>query len=618
MKKLFAIVLSLALAMSNVVVLAEQTYTPNIKVTLPKPMSQKISLYRVDPYQAVYDVIDAGIENKDAEIFLKDGSGNNLIQSNDWEEINAGISAVLQHYIDLVGVNSNISASVDVVYSIQAPFCIKSIKPTYLDNNYTQGFDSDEIGAIISTGLKNQQATIDLGRAVPYSQKDTAALNALCFKTISDHPEYFYAVSSTELTLNGIDTSSGSGANSVFSYSICLDTFIPTYLDGITDEDKEYFNDKVDAILAGIIKTGMTDAEKALAIHDYIAEQTVYGYKVFESEAIAGGDSQKEITSSAKTDYMINIENNESALNGGKLGVFGRKNMRSHTAYGVLIQGVSVCQGYSLAFKLFMDKLGIENQIVASDSMEHQWNTVKIDGKWYHVDVTHDDPTFPPQNGGLGQEQFLVQHKNFLVSDETLLVGHNPDWNPHITCTDKAYEGLFNEYGAMYYKNGYFYYKDDYSNPNNVAYYKVKLLEARTSSNEAEYNEAVAANRIRLSDDDMFPQLPQGEKFTSKFVVPEGGDVNELTFETLKDLAIKFENTSVDEISLDLWVAYYNDTEFVSCGAVKGTVIEAGKEATVNIPNATSDSADNAKIFVWDANNELVPLTSVFAISDAE
>lgn len=59
-----------------------------------------------------------------------------------------------------------------------------------------------------------------------------------------------------------------------------------------------------------------------------------------------------------------------------------------------------VCEGYARAFKVLCDRLGIpcvltEGQArnnISSASQPHMWNYVQIDGKWYAVDVTWNDP----------------------------------------------------------------------------------------------------------------------------------------------------------------------------------------------------------------------------------
>jgi hypothetical protein len=53
-----------------------------------------------------------------------------------------------------------------------------------------------------------------------------------------------------------------------------------------------------------------------------------------------------------------------------------------------------VCEGYASAFKLVCDELGIPCIKVCGEAWgPHAWNQVQLDGKWYAVDVTFDDPT---------------------------------------------------------------------------------------------------------------------------------------------------------------------------------------------------------------------------------
>lgn len=72
-----------------------------------------------------------------------------------------------------------------------------------------------------------------------------------------------------------------------------------------------------------------------------------------------------------------------------------------------------VCQGYSYLFMYIMNKyFEIECTTVPSDACNHMWNKVKVDGKWYNLDLTSDDPT--PNLSS------LANHTYFLLSDEEL------------------------------------------------------------------------------------------------------------------------------------------------------------------------------------------------------
>ena len=59
------------------------------------------------------------------------------------------------------------------------------------------------------------------------------------------------------------------------------------------------------------------------------------------------------------------------------------------TAYGALVNKEAVCEGYAKAYKLLLNAMGIECDVVIN--AEHAWNVVQLEGKWYLVDVTNDD-----------------------------------------------------------------------------------------------------------------------------------------------------------------------------------------------------------------------------------
>lgn len=112
---------------------------------------------------------------------------------------------------------------------------------------------------------------------------------------------------------------------------------------------------KVNQILQDTITEGMTEGEKAKALHDYICRTTVYdmGYK-------------------------------------------GREFMTPHTASNVIFAGHGVCDGYASAYKILLNAAGIECNIIWGHGSQygHAWNQAKIDGQWYNFDVCWDDTAY--------------------------------------------------------------------------------------------------------------------------------------------------------------------------------------------------------------------------------
>lgn len=88
----------------------------------------------------------------------------------------------------------------------------------------------------------------------------------------------------------------------------------------------------------------------------------------------------------------------------------------SHIASNILMKGQGVCQSYAGIFNNAMSMLGIDCIYVMSDS--HAWNAVRIDGLWYYVDVTWDDPVGVSDRSYTSHQYFLVKKNEFSHSHE--------------------------------------------------------------------------------------------------------------------------------------------------------------------------------------------------------
>lgn len=86
--------------------------------------------------------------------------------------------------------------------------------------------------------------------------------------------------------------------------------------------------------------------------------------------------------------------------------------------YGALIEGKAVCEGYSRAFQLLCKELGLEcvNIYGTSKDENHMWNCIQIEGEWYHVDVTWDDPET--------EQEDVVRYLFFNLNDENIGKDH--------------------------------------------------------------------------------------------------------------------------------------------------------------------------------------------------
>ncbi|MEE1315209.1 MAG: hypothetical protein UHS49_05540 [Faecalimonas sp.] len=98
------------------------------------------------------------------------------------------------------------------------------------------------------------------------------------------------------------------------------------------------------------------------------------------------------------------------------------------SAYGCLVQGKTVCSGYSLAFNLIMQKLGYQVGAEFDVHCEtelaqgHVWNYAKLDGEYYYFDLTWDDIAMSAQEGVPFSE---YTHQYFGITKEELRATHD-------------------------------------------------------------------------------------------------------------------------------------------------------------------------------------------------
>ena len=97
---------------------------------------------------------------------------------------------------------------------------------------------------------------------------------------------------------------------------------------------------------------------------------------------------------------------------------------KSDTAYGSLLEGYSLCGGYTDAMELFLEDMGIKSYKISSEN--HVWNAVYLNNAWYHLDLTWDDPITTDGSDILEYNFFLI-----TTSELSELEGeqHNYDKN---------------------------------------------------------------------------------------------------------------------------------------------------------------------------------------------
>lgn len=156
-----------------------------------------------------------------------------------------------------------------------------------------------------------------------------------------------------------------------YSDSVRIMAWLEGRADSLSDQDTRTFS-AAQAVHSSLVTPGMSEYDQVKAFHDWLVNNTEYDFTFSES---------------------------------------------SYDAAGPLLYGRAVCDGYSKALDLLCYLSGIECLRINGESNGggHAWNKVKIDGQWYNVDVTWDDPV---------STRPILRYDYFLISDSALAADH--------------------------------------------------------------------------------------------------------------------------------------------------------------------------------------------------
>ncbi len=80
--------------------------------------------------------------------------------------------------------------------------------------------------------------------------------------------------------------------------------------------------------------------------------------------------------------------NNKAVVNGMVTDELDKKYI-TQSAYSALLMGSTVCAGYSMAYEMLCNSVGVDS--ITMTSSNHQWNKIRVQDSWYNVDCTWDD-----------------------------------------------------------------------------------------------------------------------------------------------------------------------------------------------------------------------------------
>ena len=149
---------------------------------------------------------------------------------------------------------------------------------------------------------------------------------------------------------------------------------IPSSRASLNNEESRVLAD-MEKRVKSLLRPGMSDYEKLCALHDFLVQHARY-------DASGGGN-----------------------------------------VADVLYHGRGSCEAYSAAMNIMMELAGMKSRVVTglADGGPHAWNLVSIDGSWYHVDATWDDPVI---DGGRKQ---VLSHAYLCRTDAEMSATHS--WN---------------------------------------------------------------------------------------------------------------------------------------------------------------------------------------------
>ena len=159
----------------------------------------------------------------------------------------------------------------------------------------------------------------------------------------------------------------------------------------------------------------------------YVSDAALEEAEQVVDEVVTAGMSDYDIVK-ALHDYLVTHCDYDQRLYSGSMPFL------SHQAEGALLEGAAVCSGYAKAYEALLDAAGIPCETITGYANGyHAWNLVQVDGEWYHVDTTWDDPT---NRGG-----DYVRYDYFLKSDDYMLDNRHSRWTADRTCTSTLYDG---------------------------------------------------------------------------------------------------------------------------------------------------------------------------------
>ncbi len=251
---------------------------------------------------------------------------------------------------------------------------IKKVVPNTIDK-------ADEIMRLEFFNIQNMpvsyRALVQNVEKMIYDMEETRTFDM----ALISHVDVSELIEDAKVTMNQVPMYS----SVINSYKITRrsNTLVISFDYTITKSELEMAKLKAKEVVGQMITSDMGEFEKELVIHDYIVHHVAYDQSKVLDDAV-------------------------------------------FTIYGALIDGKAVCHGYAEAFQYMAYLAGLNSKIVFGTAeadgvrIGHAWNMIELDGNYYHVDTTWNDPV---SSEGIQS----ISYDYFNVTDQDLMATHT--WN---------------------------------------------------------------------------------------------------------------------------------------------------------------------------------------------
>lgn len=262
-----------------------------------------------------------------------------------------------------MGLNKILKRTILILATAAAALAISlAAVPSYAETSDVVYHDTEEEAVTELRGhMKQREENVTIGLKGSIDQEGLQAIIGRLIKEAIDHtgkPDEGDYIGFQYASYKGLAHTTYSG----FSPAMEIEYTISYYDD---EQQEAEVDKKIKEIIEGLELDDKTDFEKIAAIHDYICNNVEY----------VDDETENDIT---------------------------------RTAYGALIDGKAVCQGYSVCLYRLLLEAGINNRIIfgkglsdSGDSGAHTWNIIELNDEYYYMDVTWDDV-------GLCYDYFMV------------------------------------------------------------------------------------------------------------------------------------------------------------------------------------------------------------------